>query len=151
MRLQDPAAGRVCARALTALAFLLLAACAGPEIGVVNTQAGLACVDDSPACVSHRQSALKALVGDPSRSWLKERPTPQAYASGVRLFALKSKKKELSCDELTHGRREAEGAAASLRGTATGLTPAQISRSIMLAGEVGRELGNEYNRRCKKG
>ncbi len=90
------------------------------------------------------------MVGDPSRGWIKDRPDAAAYASGVRLFAYKNKKKELTCPELQAGRQEADGASAALRATGTGLTPAQISRGVMLAGEVGRELGNEYQRRCRK-
>ena len=43
-------------------------------------------------------------------------PPPEAYASGVRLFALKSKKKELTCDELAHGRTRPTGAPGVLRG-----------------------------------
>ena len=89
------------------------------------------------------------MVSDPGRKWVKEVPTPAAYASGVRLFAFKNKKKDLSCEELSYGRKEADGAPAALKSNGTGLTPAQVSRGAMLAHDVGRELGNEYNRRCK--
>ena len=91
------------------------------------------------------------MVDDKSRSWINESPTPEAYASGVRLFAYKSKKKELSCDELKRGKLEADTARTSLQSVGARLTPAQVSRSVMLAGEVGRELQNEFNRRCKTG
>jgi hypothetical protein len=30
-----------------------------------------------------------------------------------------------------------------------GLTPAQISRGIILAQDVSKELGNEFGRRCR--
>jgi hypothetical protein len=67
------------------------------------------------------------------------------------LFAFRGKRKELTCDELGVGRREADAAPQSLRGPgAAGLSPAQVSRSLMLAAEVSKELGSEYNRRCKK-
>lgn len=128
-----------------------LGACAvgaGPEI---ESRAGLGCVDDSLECVRRRQATLRNMVDDKSRSWIKESPTPEAYASGVRLFAYKSKKKELSCDELKRGKLEADTARTSLQSVGTRLTPAQVSRSVMLAGEVGRELQNEINRRCKTG
>jgi hypothetical protein len=144
----------VVVRAQGALAILALAmmlgACASSETIEPSHHVGLACVDDSPACISHRQAALRQMVGDSKRSWVKEPANPAAYATGVRLFAFKSKKKELTCDELAHGRREAEGAPAALRSPGTGLTPAQVSRGIMFAGEVARELGNEMGRRCKK-
>lgn len=130
----------------------LLSACASGDPPEISTaRAGLGCVDDSFECISQRKATLQAMVGDPARKWVKEPPSPAAYASGVRLFAFKNKKKDLSCEELAHGRKEAEAAPASLKSTGTGLTPAQVSRGAMLAHDVGRELGNEYNRRCKKG
>ena len=50
-----------------------------------------------------------------------------------------------------HGRREADGAAKSLRGPdGQGLSPAQISRASMFATEVSKELTTEMRaRRCK--
>jgi hypothetical protein len=62
------------------------------------------------------------------------------------LFAFRSKKGEMSCEELALARREADGAPKALKG-AQGLSPAQISRASMFAGEVGRELGTEMKRR----
>lgn len=144
------AEARCCALAAILLP-AMLAACAGPDVTITGPQSGMNCIDDSPACVAERQAALKALKASPNLAWVKEPATARAYASGVRLFALKSKKKELSCDELQHARREADGAAPALRQTSGGLTPAQVSRSVMLAAEISRELATEYNRRCKKG
>lgn len=137
---------------LVALGLLLaLGGCSGIEAPEPMASAGLSCVDDSLECITKRQSLLKTMVSDKDRKWVRDTPTPEAYASGVRLFAFKSKKKELSCDELSIGRREADGASASLRGPgANRLTPQQISRGAMLAQEVSRELGNEMSRRCKK-
>lgn len=138
--------------AAAVLATAALSGCAGSDEGPeVATAPGLGCVDDSLDCIAKRQAALRQLVGDKDRKWVKEPATAAAYASGVRLFAYKTKKKELSCEELSQGRREADGAAGILRGPqAAQLTPAQASRGIMLAGEVSRELGNEMSRRCKK-
>lgn len=133
-----------------AAAALFVSACAGSA--PPDLQTGLSCVDDSAHCVSQRQSALGALVADKDRAWVKDNPTPAAYASGVRLFAFKAKKGELSCAELAVGRREAEGATYALRaGQGSGLSPAQVSRGRMFAAEVGRELAREQARRCKKG
>ena len=87
---------------------------------------------------------LKVMLADKDRIWVRELPTPQAHASGVRLFAFRARKKELSCEELAHGRREADGAAKSLRGPeGQGLSPAQISRASMFAAEVSKELTTE--------
>lgn len=134
-----------------ALACLLVAGCAG--LGGDETPvpaAGLGCVDDSPHCISQRSNALRAMLADPQRRWVREPASPWAYASGVRLFAFKQKKRELTCDELAIGQREAEAAAGTLRGPGgAGLTPAQISRGVMFGEEVGRELANERRRRCR--
>ncbi len=67
----------------------------------------------------------------------------------MRLFAFRTKKSELSCEELAHGRKEAEGAPKVLK-TSQGLSPAQISRASMFAAEVNKELAAEMKkRRCR--
>lgn len=132
-----------------AAAALVSVACSNegpPEIGAK----GLHCVDDSPACIAQRSSALSELTNDKSRSWIRQPPSASAYASGVRLFAYKQRKRELSCDELALARREADAGPAVLRGPdGKSLTTAQIARGVMLAQDVGRELTNEAKRRCR--
>src|SRR5262245_48111687 len=129
---------------------VLLTACGGLFDGG-DPKASYSCLDDSPECVEQRQMTLKTLLADKDRAWVRDAPTAHAHASGVRLFAYRARKKELSCEELAHGRREADGAAKSLRGAdGQGLSPAQISRASMFAAEVSRELGTEMRaRRCK--
>jgi hypothetical protein len=106
------------------------------------------CVDDSPACVERRGAALKSMMSDKKRSWVREPTNAHAYAAGVRLFAFKSRKRELTCEELAHGKREADAAPAALKGPDSGgLSPAQKSRGTMLAAEVSRELAIEMRRR----
>ncbi len=127
------------------------AGCAFAQLDQSPPATGTQCVDDSADCVGKRQSALKGMMADSSKGWVKEPADAKAYASGVRLFAWRGKRKDLTCDELTIGRRETDGASAVLKGpTATGLTPAQISRGTMLAAEVSRELAAEMGKRCKK-
>ena len=110
----------------------------------------MSCVDDSRQCIDQRQGALKGILSDKSRGWVKEPATPAAYASGVRMFAFKTEKPRLTCDELAAGRREADAAPQSLRGAAgQGLSPAQVSRGVMFAAEVGKELSAEIKRRCR--
>lgn len=123
--------------------------CTGPNV-TTGASSGLTCVDDSSDCVAKRQRTLKYLVDDQDRGWVKAHAPAEAYASGVRLFALKSKKKDLSCDELAHGKNEADRAPGVLR-SANNLTPAQVSRGMMLATEVSRELAAEMKRRCRRG
>ena len=139
---------RVPSRLISALTGLTVAACsAGLE---TSTPSGMGCVDDSSHCIEQRRTALHSIMNDKDRRWVREAPTPAAYASGVRLFAFKTRKTDLSCDELAVGRREAESAPAVLRGPgSTNLTPAQVSRGLMLGAEVSRELAAEMKRRCR--
>ena len=127
---------------------LLAAACSG--FGE-DPRAGLSCVDDSKECVERRQSTLNSMLADQDRKWVKEPANAQAHASGVRLFAFRSRKKELSCEELALGRREADSVSKALRGEAgKGLSPAQVSRATIFAAEVSKELAAEMrSRRCK--
>lgn len=123
-----------------------IAACSGSSVG---TGSGLTCVDDSPGCVERRQRTLRYLIEDNDRAWIKARPPAEAYASGVRMFAMQKKKRELSCEELKYARAEADRAPGILRGPeGANLTPAQKSRGIMLASEVSRDLAREMKRRC---
>ena len=126
---------------------LLLAACSG--FGGGDTRAGLTCVDDSKECIDQRQATLSSMLADQDRKWVKEPTSAQAHASGVRMFAFRSRKKELSCEELAMGRREADSVPKTLKGVKD-LSPAQISRTNMLAAEVSKELAAEMrSRRCR--
>jgi hypothetical protein len=139
---------RTATAALSALA-LVAAGCSG-GLGPDDPKAGLSCIDDSKECIERRQTALKSMLADKDRKWVKEPASPQAHASGVRLFAFRSRKGELSCEELAHARREAESAPKVLRASGQSLSPAQISRASMFAAEVGKELAAEMRkRRCK--
>jgi hypothetical protein len=127
---------------------LALSACSG-GLGPPDSRAGLSCIDDSTECVEQRQATLKAMLADKDRAWVKEPASPHAHASGVRLFAFRSSKAELTCEQLAHGRKEAEGAPKVLKG-GQGLSPAQISRASMFAAEVNKELSVEMKkRRCR--
>lgn len=125
---------------------LLVSACSG-----LDDRAGLSCLDDSPECVGARQSTLKSMLADQDKKWVKEPPSAEAHASGVRLFAFRSQKKDLSCEELAVGRREAESVPKTLKGPdGKAMSPAQVSRTKMLAAEVSKELAAEMRaRRCK--
>ncbi len=128
-----------------------LSGCATAPAPAIGEWTEARCVDDSPACVAERQRQLQNILADRQRSWIKQPPNADAYAGGVRLFAYKTRKKELSCAELTTGHREAEAGPAVLRSPAgKHLTPAQISRGAMLSTEVSRELGSEMRRRCRR-
>lgn len=137
------------ARGFTALAAVLASACAVSGPSSEGPGVGLKCVDDSPHCISQREKVFDRYMADTSRSWVKQPAGAEAHASGVRLFAFSKRRKDLSCDELRHGKREADSAPGVLRGSGSAnLTPAQISRGVMLANEVSRELAKEISRRC---
>jgi len=153
MRAIDRLRGRgVAASFLVTVACGLLAACGG---SIVDGSADLptanhGCVDDSKACIDQRQASLRTLQADKSRAWIKQPASVNSYATGVRMFAFKTEKARLSCDELSAGRREADNAPAVLRSPqANGLNPATVSRGLMFAAEVGKELDRERQRRCR--
>ena len=107
------------------------------------------CVDDSKACIDQRQATLRTLQSDKSRGWVRQPASVNSYATGVRLFAFKTEKARLTCDELAIGRREADGAPGILRSPqAHGLNPAVASRGMMFATDVSRDLNREQQRRC---
>jgi hypothetical protein len=128
---------------------LALPACSlfGPD----DPRAGLSCLDDSKECVDRRRVTLDSYLADNDRKWIKEPATAQAHVSGVRLFAFRSRKKELSCEELARGRREADSVAKSLHGPeGKEFPPALIARATLFASEVSKELTAEMRaRRCK--
>lgn len=136
--------------AALALGATAVAGCSSNSVEFNNVSSSLHCVDDSPQCISHRQAALRTLVADKNRTWVKQPADASAHASGVRLFALRQKRRELTCDELAHGKREADTAPAVLRASNGRLTHAQVSRGVILAGEVSRDLGREQAKRCGK-
>lgn len=126
---------------------LVVSACSG---GLVDeTRSSLTCLDDSNECVEQRQAALKSMIADKDRSWLKEPADAKAHASGVRLFAFRSQKGEMTCEELSYARKEAESAPKVMKAS-QGLSPAQISRASLFAVEVNKELATEMRKkRCR--
>jgi hypothetical protein len=143
-----PAAFAVARLGGVALALALsVPGCSNPNLDA-GANAGLACLDDSKECIDRRGDALRTMISDRNHGWVRQPATPAAYVSGVRLFAYKSRKQVLSCEDLAHGKREADAAPAALN-AAAGASPAQISRSRMLAGEVSKELHAELKRRCR--
>lgn len=128
----------------------LLSACSGTVVESEAPAVNHGCIDDSKHCIEQRQTVLRGLLADKSRKWVRDPASTGSYATGVRLFAFKTEKPRLSCDELAVGRREADNAPGALRGpSGKGLPPAVISRGVMFAGEVSKELTKEAQRRCK--
>ncbi|MFM2421503.1 MAG: hypothetical protein RL291_33 [Pseudomonadota bacterium] len=129
---------------------LLVAACSSATVEPDAPVRLSGCLDDSKQCVDQRQAQLKALQADRSRQWVRQQPTVEHYAGGVRLFAFKTERTRMTCQELAVGQREADAAPTVLRGPqGRGLSPAQISRGVMFAAEVGNDLRKEMGRRCR--
>lgn len=130
---------------------LCLTGCANTPEPPLETLSSGRCVDDSPACIQARQSELTGILADKEKRWIHRPATADSYAGGVRLFAYKKRKRELSCAELAVAHKEAESGPAVLRGPAgKHLTPAQVSRGAMLSTEVSRELQSEIRKRCPR-
>jgi hypothetical protein len=105
---------------------------------------------DVPGCGSNSQclSRLKALVEDPQRPWIGK-PQPAAdYAQGIRLFAYRALRAQLTCDELRLALAEIDAAATTYRRPVPGVTPEQTRRVMALSAEVENELRAERARRC---
>jgi hypothetical protein len=142
-------------KALSSLAALVscigIAGCGGAVDPALGQQRGLKCVDDSNVCISQRKMVYDSYMADKSRAWMRQPAGPHEYASGVRLMAYSKMRKQLSCDELAHGKDEADRGPALLRSSATQaeLTHAQVARGVMLANEVSHELAREMAQRCR--
>jgi hypothetical protein len=93
-------------------------------------------------------SVLKAMVADPERAWMRQPASPAVLANGVRLFAYRALKTQLTCGELAAAMTEIETAAQTFSGGVGGLKPEQITRVRILSVEVGTELQAENAQRC---
>ncbi|KAB2851212.1 MAG: hypothetical protein F9K44_02355 [Hyphomicrobiaceae bacterium] len=130
---------------------LLLAACASfnsaPEVSN-NPAAG--CVDDSKQCIDRRMTTLKAMVSDPKRTWVFQQESPASYATGVKLFAYRATRSQLTCTELSHGRQETAEAAHSLKsGSVPGMNDSRLAQVRDMSSQVSKELGKEFDKACK--
>ncbi len=92
---------------------------------------------------------LKTMIDSPDRGWIGQRPSPDAYADGTRLFAYRALRKQLTCSELTAAVGELQAASKSLGGPVAGMSPDQLARTRALSGQVEGELAREREGRCK--
>ncbi|MEL6290018.1 MAG: hypothetical protein AAFQ42_04155 [Pseudomonadota bacterium] len=126
---------RLCAGLFTIGSAGLLVACASSGAGTVAT-----CLDDSAGCVSKRKATLTAMLGDPQRAWVSEPPSPQVYATGVRLFAWRRSRQSLSCGELKTGIAETAGARKLLANRLPNASRTRVGQIIALSDDVNGEL-----------
>jgi hypothetical protein len=106
---------------------------------------------DVPTCAtgSDCMVRLKAMIDDPSRSWIGKAQPPAEYANGTRLFAYRALHTQLTCPQLTTALNEITGAAGSFRAPVPGVSAEQAKRVLALNAEVVRELRAEFAGRCK--
>ena len=126
-----------------------LAACSSAEPEIQQPHSAAGCVDDSKRCIELRGQALKAMMADTKRGWVTRPETPAAYATGVKLFAYRGKKTELSCAELAHGREETRNLPQTLKpGSLPGMNDSRLAQVRDLSGQVNKELAREFDRAC---
>jgi hypothetical protein len=89
------------------------------------------------------------MLDDPTRSWIKQRPSAAVYANGTRLFAYRALRATLTCGELAHGLEEIQAVTNSLTQGIAGLTIDQTDRVRGLSTQAEGELSEEHAERCK--
>jgi len=92
---------------------------------------------------------LKALLDDPTRKWVGEPQLPVEHASGVRQFAYRALRNELSCKQLSLAIDELVAAKTAFGASVPGVASAQAARVRALDGQVEAELRAERARRCE--
>jgi hypothetical protein len=152
---------------LAALAgLLLLAGCTGPASE--TTLFGQLLGPDAPppgpprgamapseaerkSCVSAAECklVLKTMIESPDRGWIGQRPPPDVYANGTRLFAYRALKRQLTCGELGLAVDELSSVSRKLGGPVPGMSADQASRTRALSSQVHGELTKERRGRCR--
>ena len=137
---------------VAALVAIALAAGCTPLSSTLETSNNPAagCVDDSKHCIDKRMSTLKVMVADQKRTWVYQQESPASYATGVKLFAYRATKAQLTCGELSHGRQETADAALSLKsGSVPGMNDSRLAQVRDMSAQVSKELGREFDKVCK--
>lgn len=107
------------------------------------------CLDDSGACVASRSAAFKELVDDKQHAWVNRPASRSLHASGVRMFAFKATKGQLTCAQLTAGINEASSVPGALAGSMPGVSKDRITQAKALAEETRGELQKvRTSKRC---
>jgi len=106
---------------------------------------------DVPTCASGSDCMvrLKAMIDDPSRTWIGQAQPPAEYANGTRLFAYRALRGQLRCPQLSTALSEIAAAATTFRAPVPGVAAVQAKRVLALNAEVQRELQAEFASRCK--
>jgi hypothetical protein len=92
---------------------------------------------------------LKTMIESPDRGWIGQRPPPDVYANGTRLFAYRALRKQLTCGELSQAVDELSTVSKKLGGQVPGMSADQTSRTRALSSQVHGELAKERAGRCR--
>ena len=105
---------------------------------------------DEASCrqVERCAGVLKAMVAHADRSWIGRPATPAALANGVRLFAYRTLRTKLTCEELALAHTEVDRAVKIFAAAVPGLELAQVTRARTLSIQVRAELHSESALRC---
>lgn len=91
---------------------------------------------------------LRAMIADPTQSWMMRAPTPMEFSNGTRLFAYRALRTTLDCGKLRFASAELDWALDIFGREVGGMQPDQRARVAALAGEVRAELQAEIKQRC---
>jgi hypothetical protein len=114
-----------------------------PRAESATAQAGRC--HDVPSC----ETMLRKMTDGSDRSWITRPETPEGLLTGVRMFALRTLRPKLTCDELGAALEQLRGVPAALRPPPAGSSPEDITRTTRLAAEVHDELRAENEARCR--
>jgi hypothetical protein len=92
---------------------------------------------------------LKTMIESPDRGWIGQRPPPDDYGNGTRLFAYRALKRQLTCGELSQAVDELRSVSRKLDGPVPGMSADQASRTRALSSKVHGELTKERRGRCR--
>lgn len=129
------------------VAFLALVA--APALTGCSAGPSKFCLDDSGACVQQRLARLDAMQEDPQRQWIAQTPSTEEYASGVRQFAYRSTRGQLTCSQLSAGIAETAQARRVLAPSKVkDISAERVGQIIALSDDINRELKVERKMRC---
>jgi hypothetical protein len=92
---------------------------------------------------------FRAMIDSPDRAWIRERDTPARLATGVRIYAYRTLRPRLTCEELSLGIKDVIQAAAALSYPVEGFASEQLTRLQIVAAQVETELRAERKARCE--
>jgi hypothetical protein len=115
-----------------------------PPLPPALTEADLTNCGPGADCLA----VLRAMLADPTQSWMVRAPTPEEFANGTRLFAYRALKSTLECGKLRFANAELDWAVDTFKSGAEKIDPAHRARVAALAEAVRAEIAAEIKRRC---